>query len=253
MMLEQEIKASLINHLKSKSNLIFDGVIINEFVFDNFKRRADLLIVNKDRLFAYEIKSEFDDLSRLIGQVEQYLKYFDKVIVVAAPKHIEYVVRHTPSCVEVLEVKEENIFKVVRRGRISTSIDKLYLLNLIKIKELKLLSKRFNILTDGTDRNSIQLQLSKLSKPIIKEFVANCISSRYKYSSEAFKLLCEGKIVNKDDLKHLSNNIKKTVPANTFIKLQKTEDINMIKMQNLSLNPIFGDVPYNIIELLKYK
>jgi hypothetical protein len=253
-MLEQEIKASLINYLRSKSSIIFDGVIINEFVFDNFNRRADLLIVNKNRFFAYEIKSEFDDLSRLTGQVEQYLKYFDKVTIVAAPKHIDYVVSNTPSCVEVLVVKKENSFKVVRRGRLSTTKDKKLLLNLLKIKELKMLSKKFGLFVDDNVRSSISLTLLKLNKSTIKEYVTECISSRYKYSSEAFKLLCDGRFVNKEDLKYLSNNIKISNPTDNILRLQQnTEDKNMIKMQNLSTNPIFGDVPRNIIELLKYK
>ncbi|QTE81017.1 sce7726 family protein [Shewanella algae] len=253
-MLEQEIKASLINYLRRKSNGLFDGVIVNEFVFDNFKRRADLLIVKNDKLYSFEIKSEFDDLSRLDGQVAQYLKYFDKVTIVAASKHIEQVVQSTPSNVAVLELKSVNNFKVVRRGKLSSRPSKNFLLNLLKIKELKAFARKFNIDIGNGERSSMVANLLSVSNSDIKKYVSSCISSRYKYSSEAFKLLCDENIVKEDDIRYLSNSSRRGLCSEYLLESKEVnEDHFLLEMQQLSHSPIFGDVPNCILDLLKKK
>lgn len=253
-MLEQEIKASLINHLMKKTDSFSQDVIINEFFFDNFNRRADLLIIRKGRLIAYEIKSEFDDLNRLSGQVDNYMKYFDKVVIVVASKHVKNVIEKTPSSVEVLEVKGEKEFKQIRRGHILKNINSTNLLNLLKIRELRLLLKEsYNIKTEES-RESLINKLSKLSKVRLKKFIIECITTRYKYTSESFKIICQNKDVIAEDLKYLSNN-KNIITSNNIITsfIKNKDDKNMMDMQKRSTYPIFGEIPEQIKKLLNEK
>ncbi len=55
-----------------------------------------MVISRNDELWAVEVKSEADSLSRLDGQVRAYLDCFDKVIVVSASKHVSHVLQMVP-------------------------------------------------------------------------------------------------------------------------------------------------------------
>lgn len=65
---EQEVKIALIEWLYKKG-MLSDATIINEMVVANWSRRADLAIANGS-LQAFEIKSDFDSLKRLDGQLK---------------------------------------------------------------------------------------------------------------------------------------------------------------------------------------
>ena len=54
-------------------------------VVDSWSRRADLVLAN-GKLSAFEIKSDFDTLTRLAGQLETYRAVFERVVVVVTPK-----------------------------------------------------------------------------------------------------------------------------------------------------------------------
>ena len=107
--LEIDIKAIILEYLIAKSRLNENHSIISEFAVDRNSRRADLVIADDRRLTGFEIKSEADSLCRLTGQTEKYLDYFDKVIVVAAPKHISNIVKTTPKNVAIWEVSNKGI------------------------------------------------------------------------------------------------------------------------------------------------
>ncbi|TOG98235.1 hypothetical protein CGI90_26305, partial [Vibrio parahaemolyticus] len=115
-LLESELKALTLNHMLAKGYLIETDVISNEYLLRSSSRRADMVISKNGELWAFEIKSEADSLSRLNGQVDAYLKYFDKVIVVSASKHVRNVMNSVPKEVAVWEVRGSNIV-VVQRGR----------------------------------------------------------------------------------------------------------------------------------------
>jgi len=95
---EGDIKAAVIDRLFASAALS-DAVLINEMVIANWSRRADLVVAN-GKLHAFEIKSDFDSLRRLQGQVETYLSRFDKVTVVCTPKFAQLVRDCTESRVE---------------------------------------------------------------------------------------------------------------------------------------------------------
>ena len=84
-MLESAIKAALKLHLAERSpgaELRF----IEEFKLERGQGRADLVEVSQ--FHCYEIKSDSDSLSRLIGQGSRYAKTFRKVTLVTAERHL---------------------------------------------------------------------------------------------------------------------------------------------------------------------
>lgn len=175
---ENLIKEILLKHLlESKKNI--SDFAITEFSIANFSRRVDILLAKKDNLYAFEIKSEFDSLGRLEGQVYEYLKHFDKVTVVVATKHINAALAKTPHNVAVWEISQSKI-KIKRTGKISIIKDKHKYIKMMTLSELIALSKKNNLKPKGKKRIEIEEGLYKLSIKILKKEAINNIKTRYK-------------------------------------------------------------------------
>jgi hypothetical protein len=94
------------------------ATLLNEFrVGEN---KADSVILNGCST-CYEIKSEFDSLSRLSGQLDSYLRLFDKVNVVVGDGHLASVEKIIPENVGILMLSKRNGFTEVRPA-IQTSV-----------------------------------------------------------------------------------------------------------------------------------
>ena len=60
-----------------------------EIMYGTSRRVVDMLAIIRGRTYAIEIKSSADNIKRLSGQIEEYQKVFDYIIVVASKKHCE--------------------------------------------------------------------------------------------------------------------------------------------------------------------
>ena len=83
---QNRIKTLLIDKIIKDNKNIDDYIICSEVPFLSGKRWADLVVLTKDSLIAYEIKSELDSLTRLSEQIKDYSKTFDKVYLVLSKK-----------------------------------------------------------------------------------------------------------------------------------------------------------------------
>lgn len=97
---EARLKAAVIDRLMSGAQVDDEAVIVSEMVVANWTRRADVVLAN-GRLWAFEIKSEADSLTRLAGQIDVYRSHFEKVVVVAAAKFEDAVMAAVPDGVGV--------------------------------------------------------------------------------------------------------------------------------------------------------
>ncbi|WP_445945485.1 sce7726 family protein [Shewanella sp.] len=116
---EIDYKCITIDWLLAKGELQGDAVLINELPVDSFARRADIVVAN-GKLQAFEIKSDADSLVRLQGQINTYLRFFDKVTLVCSPKFSKRALELLPESVEVLELVKRNgkhTLKYKRRGQ----------------------------------------------------------------------------------------------------------------------------------------
>lgn len=82
---EARLKAAVIDRLFAGAHVDDDAVLISEMTVANWSRRADVVLAN-GKLWAFEIKSEVDSLSRLSGQAETFRSYFEKFVIVAAAR-----------------------------------------------------------------------------------------------------------------------------------------------------------------------
>lgn len=180
-MLESAIKALVVKNIFLKENndsATSNNFVIDEFSVANFSRRVDLIHLRKNKIFAYEIKSEFDSLSRLKGQVDEYLTHFDKVTVVAAPHHIDKILLLTPKHVAVWEVVGSKL-KIVRRGKISPITDKMKFIRMMTLVELLSLAKKSNIEIKDKKRKTVELSLLSIPIKHLREEVINNLKKRY--------------------------------------------------------------------------
>lgn len=86
-MTETEIKAAVLQHVRAAAGRKRKPIVANEFRLGTSSVRADLAIL-ADEFIGIEIKSARDSLRRLIGQLEGYTRYFDRVILIVAEKHL---------------------------------------------------------------------------------------------------------------------------------------------------------------------
>lgn len=182
------IKAALIDWLYAKG-LVTDAVVVSEMVVSNWARRADIAVAN-GRLYGFEIKSEFDSLKRLPGQIESFQKHFDKVTVVAASKFIPYIVKNYPDEVGVLEVCVRNLgveFRQIRSGRICEVKDYSTISSFMtKVEIERLLKSEGIIVKGGLPRRDLITYINTVPIRRLKKFALNCIKCRYKDTFLAF-------------------------------------------------------------------
>ena len=258
-LLEPEIKAMILNHLKDTQRLDKQTTIINELTVDGYSRRVDLVTVNQKRMIAYEVKSEADSLHRLDGQTKKYLEYFDKVVIVAAKKHIDKIMNIVPKNVAVWEISTEGV-KIRQRGKMNSSIVKSKIIDLMKVNELIKLSNQFNLILSSKNRRSAATALNVLPLSTLKNAALYYIQERFSFSNSLF-------------WKHFSSNkalprhIKLLSPYKETREIQKTEkeevqsfwmnwstsqieDPHLVEISREQGKPVFGAPPAHIERLL---
>lgn len=229
--LESDIKVALINHLRSKGIIDVGTPILNEFSLVCGGRRVDLCIISNNRLVAFEIKSEADSLTRLQGQVEDYLNYFDKVIVVAAPKFTSRIIETVSKKVGVWEIADGLITKK-QRGSLSIVQDRQKLMSMLRKKDIEILKNR-----------SLKKSVDSIKSLHLREFVLNNISERYQPYYQNFWNLIRNRNAKIGDLKYLSPYIedrrvlaeKRRDLEKTWQDIQSPEFIDKIKSMVIKL------------------
>lgn len=179
---ESSIKALIINKIFIKDDRMPSAdnkFIIDEFSIANFTRRVDLILANNYKLYAFEVKSDFDSLIRLKGQVDEYLEHFDKVTVVAASKHIDKALQLTPEQVAIWEVSEGKL-KIIRRGKVIPITDKFKYIKMMTLVELLNFAKKMNIDIKDKKRKMVELSLLNIPTIALKKQAIDNLRNRYK-------------------------------------------------------------------------
>lgn len=203
---EKKLKRIVLEHLYKKDAIDNKTIVINELTIDSFSRRADLVVIKNEKMIAYEIKSDADSLYRLSGQLDKYLEYFDKVVVVTTPKHTLNILDCIHEKIEVWEIADDKV-SVKKRGKLQRIVNKEKYLDLLKVHEMKKMAHLFNIKLDGKNkqevRKSILRGLNGVSFEKLKSFTINAISNRYILTSNLFienVMLRKGVILSDIDL-----------------------------------------------------
>ncbi len=201
-MLEADIKALTLNYLMDREIINQDSIIMNELTVGNYLRRVDLAIFTKGKLIAFEIKSEADSLYRLEGQVDTYLKYFDKVIIVSASKFIPKLAVNLPKSVGLWEVSSTKI-KIKNKGCYKYKVDNSQLIDYMDVVDLKKIASKLKIITEK-NRSSLGSSLINVSNKVLRQGVQVSLNRKFRESNRRFIDATNNKVILKDDLKLLS-------------------------------------------------
>jgi hypothetical protein len=112
---EAEIKALLITHLRKAKIVRRGDLLVNEFKLGTSQVRCDLVVFGRD-LVGVEVKGPRDSLRRIETQIAAYQKYFDRVMLILASRHLgRFPFEKFPE-VEVWEFYDSGKITLVRAG-----------------------------------------------------------------------------------------------------------------------------------------
>ena len=200
--LEPDIKALTLSYLRDKEVIDNNSIIINEFTVGGFSRRVDLVIFTKGKLIAFEIKSEADSLTRLNGQINTYLEYFDKVIVVADKKFTSKIQENSPKNVGLWEVSSTKI-KIKNRGKTKKKVTNARLIDMMDVVDLSKLASKLKLRVDK-QRSYLVKSLLSVSNKQLRLGVEAALTRKYKNASAAFLKTTKSRKILKEDLTVLS-------------------------------------------------
>jgi len=112
---EYYYKNSIVKKILIGRHSINSSTMLTEFRVGASK--ADCVIVNGIST-CYEIKTDYDNLTRLKSQVDSYLKIFDKVNVVVSAKNLNSVLHTVPEEVGVILLNKSGTFREVRSAQL---------------------------------------------------------------------------------------------------------------------------------------
>jgi hypothetical protein len=186
---EREIKAIVLDRLLKSGKIGADSLVFSEMSLAGKVRRIDLGYILKKEMVAIEIKTEKDTLLRLSGQLEEYRKYFDRVVVVVAPKFVEGVIAVADPDVEIWKVSCGEVV-VVRKGRLIKLITKESYLSLMTKREVALLARKIGVMPGELPMYDLKVEvlskLSKISKNKVKDVLLEGLFKRFGMASNRF-------------------------------------------------------------------
>lgn len=259
-LLETEIKANIIDFLLKKNLISHGSVLLNEYSIDSHSRRVDLVTISGNTSIAFEIKSEADSLRRIEGQIEKYLNFFDKLVLVAAPKHINEILRVSPKHVAIWQISNKGIL-IVQSGKIKRINNKLNLLKLLTARELSMLANQTSQSTGFKNRGASESILKDAPVRLIRASCFANIASKYSKPNHNFwEKVKENKCASVQDISLLSlyqpqRNALKKKSANKLMMLEKLlknsiDDSALFEASKKSNTPIFGQIPEDIMSMI---
>lgn len=201
-LLEPDIKALTLTYLREKEIIDSSSIIVNEFTIGDFTRRVDLVIFTKGKLIAFEIKSEADSLNRLNGQIDTFLEYFDKVIVVADKKFTRRIQQCLPQNVGHWEIISNKI-KIKVRGKTKKKVTNTKLIDMMDVVDLSKLASKLNLRVEK-QRSYLVKSLSNIPNKQLRLGVEASLTRKYKSGSVAFMETTKSREIFKQDLTVLS-------------------------------------------------
>ena len=97
--------------------------LIKELNFMNGRRRADLTFGSNGELYSFEIKSRFDNLSKLAEQTSDYIRCFDYSYIVVNKSHLSSARKIANKKLGII-LEQNGALKIMRRATKIKRLDK---------------------------------------------------------------------------------------------------------------------------------
>lgn len=197
-MYEVEMKAHIINHLIRKGVIKKGDIILNEFTFSATTRRIDLAFLKENLFVGIEIKSAYDSLHRLSGQLDEYLSFFDKVIVFTSSKHERLALNSLSGSEELLIQYPENTIKLRKRGRTIRSSNKRTYINMMRAYDLSKACNKHKIKPEIRNRKHLEIAAESIPTAKLREYFFESIKKRYASNCASFWQKFKNEVTAKD-------------------------------------------------------
>lgn len=175
---EYDMLEKLSNWLLYKFESI--NLIASNVPYLKAKRLADLVVIKKNQLIVYEVKTARDDIRKINSQIEDYKTTFEYIYLVLDKKFENKISNIFDERVGIIFFNG-NEFKIFRKAKKNIT-NTLYQALLISNDDLKNLNIKTKNLHEKYDYIS-----KKLSKTQIKNLIINGLKRAYEQGFEAFK------------------------------------------------------------------
>jgi hypothetical protein len=190
---EAKIKSAVLAHVRRTGARRKRPVVTTEFSLGSSSARADLAIFSED-FVGVEIKSPSDSLRRLPHQLDSYVKYFDRVVLVAAPSHLKGLAGLDTRGASVWTFDERFNLREVEPSEHRNEVEDHAYLDLLTQQERRWLASNL----DGSDTAS-----SKLTTEARLSF-SRIFEARYGRTSAEFWAATARRSIQESDLIRLS-------------------------------------------------
>lgn len=256
---EVDIKLTVLELLIRKGFIDEDSVVLNEYTVDNFSRRVDIAVLRNNKFYGFEIKSDLDTLKRLKGQVDKYLDFFDKVIVVVSGKHLGKALEMLPENVAIWEVCEGKI-RVARRGRLKAIKNNASFIKLMDVRDLDRLCRKELSEKGSKSRQEYESKLMSLPVSKVRRAAFDSITKKYEGGAADFVFKARFSGLVKSDIDALNlyysereeAKSKKEEMAFLWKEFGKAKDRDkaMEAMAERFGREAFGKIPHSIQNML---
>lgn len=200
-----KIKITLIKWLLEKYHN--DLVLGNEVAYSPLIRRADLVMIHDGFSYAFEIKSDYDNIKRLNEQLPDYLKTFDFVYIVTTKTLLKEIELSVPKNVGIILVNGD--VKQKRKPTLIKRLNKRFLAEFLDRKTIiKNIKKKPSSLSVYDLRDYIS---NELSIKETRELAIQSLIKRYSYQFSLFLYDIKNTGITEEDLRTLTgcnlNNI----------------------------------------------
>lgn len=152
--LAKDLKVIIANYIIEHYGRV---ILASEVMYGSSRKVVDMLFVYKDNLYGIEIKSEADNTARLSGQLKEYEKLFDYILVFSSENHVNNISRLISEKTGLFYIKKGHIF-IVNKPRKNSNTEKVEMLNTIPSSVIK---QNFKI---TGDLNSDEIRKHALKK-----------------------------------------------------------------------------------------
>lgn len=136
---DMTIRAAVKGRLASRHAHDVDAFVVEELPVGRGDARLDMAVIN-GRIEGVEIKSSLDTLDRLPRQIDAYGEGMDRMMLVAAPRHLDEALEIVPPWWSVFEAKAGPrggmALKRCRQGRLNPNVSAEGYLRLLEREEL---------------------------------------------------------------------------------------------------------------------
>ena len=159
------LKEIITSFLLSRDN---NGIIGYEVMYGSSRCVADMVFISKGYSYAIEIKSEFDTMTRLKNQLQEYQSLFDYILIFTAPNHVETINTIIPKYVGLYCISKTGIQKK-QREKINRHVQKLEMLHSIPYVAVR---NKFSIKGKLTSDEIRSVAIKKSYKSIHDYFIS---------------------------------------------------------------------------------